>query len=66
MKDVADEAGQAVALPRPGEPFEPAGKLPSDTWWRAVAAPAAQPWRRSGVAEAPPVHQEEVDLAGER
>ncbi|MEV0959601.1 MBL fold metallo-hydrolase [Streptomyces sp. NPDC049951] len=66
MKDVADEAGQAVALPRPGEPFEPAGKLPSDTWWRAVAAPAAQPWRRSGAAEAPPVHQEEVDLAGER
>ncbi|MFR9797963.1 MBL fold metallo-hydrolase [Streptomyces sp. MS06] len=40
MKDVADAAGQAVALPRPGEPFEPAGKVPSAPWWRAAAHPA--------------------------
>ncbi|MFJ8749317.1 MBL fold metallo-hydrolase [Streptomyces sp. NPDC102441] len=66
MKDVAEEAGQAVALPRAGEPFEPAGVLPSDAWWRAVSAPIARPWRRPEVTDPAPVHREEVDLAGER
>ncbi|MET7367613.1 MBL fold metallo-hydrolase [Streptomyces sp. NPDC005566] len=65
-KDAAEELGQAVAFPRPGEPFEPAGALPSDTWWRAVSAPIAHPWRRPKVADAALVHREEVDLAGER
>nr|WP_235978166.1 MBL fold metallo-hydrolase [Streptomyces lycii] len=37
----AREAGARVAVPRPGESFEPAGELPDDPWWRAVAAPAA-------------------------
>ena len=27
-KDAAGEAGQSVALPRPGQPFEPAGAVP--------------------------------------
>ncbi|MFJ4843314.1 MBL fold metallo-hydrolase [Streptomyces sp. NPDC088746] len=67
MKDVAEEAGQPVAFPRAGEPFEPAGELPTDAWWRAVSAPVAHWWRRPEVADAaPPVHREEVDLAGER
>ncbi|MFJ8922196.1 L-ascorbate metabolism protein UlaG, beta-lactamase superfamily [Streptomyces sp. LamerLS-316] len=67
MKDVAEEAGQPVALPRAGEPFEPAGELPSEAWWRGVSAPVARSWRRPEVADAaPPVHREEVDLAGER
>lgn len=67
MKDVAEEAGQPVAFPRAGEPFEPAGELPSEAWWRGVSAPLAHAWRRPEVAEAaPPVHREEVDLAGER
>ncbi|MFV0132550.1 MBL fold metallo-hydrolase [Streptomyces sp. HMX87] len=48
MKDVAEEAGQAVAFPRPGEPFEPAGKTPGEPWWRAVSHPIARPWRHSG------------------
>ncbi|MFE7711329.1 MBL fold metallo-hydrolase [Streptomyces sp. NPDC057486] len=65
-KDAAAEVGQAVALPRPGEPFEPAGTLPTDPWWRAVSEPIAHPWRRSKGADTAPVHQEEVDLAGER
>ncbi|WP_079170794.1 MBL fold metallo-hydrolase [Streptomyces prasinopilosus] len=65
-RDAAEEVGQPVAFPRPGEPFEPAGECPSDTWWRAVSAPIAHPWRRPEVADAPPVHREEVDLAGER
>ncbi|CAL9389352.1 MBL fold metallo-hydrolase [Streptomyces sp. enrichment culture] len=42
----AEEAGQAVAFPRPGEPFEAAGKLPGEPWWRTVTPAIAQPWRR--------------------
>lgn len=66
-KDAAEEAGQAVALPRPGEPFEPAGKLPVEAWWPAVSGPIAHPWRRprstEGVAE---TSKKDLDLAGER
>ncbi|MFE9906596.1 MBL fold metallo-hydrolase [Streptomyces clavifer] len=65
-KDAADEVGQTAVFPLPGEPFEPAGKPPTDPWWRAVSAPIAHPWRLSEVTEAAPVHREEVDLAGER
>ncbi|MEV5845793.1 MBL fold metallo-hydrolase [Streptomyces sp. NPDC051985] len=46
-KDAGDAAGQTVALPRPGEPFEPSGKPPVDPWWREVSAPIARPWRRA-------------------
>ncbi|MEW1546845.1 MBL fold metallo-hydrolase [Streptomyces tsukubensis] len=50
--DAAAEVGQTVALPRPGESFEPAGALPTDPWWRSVAHPLARPWRRaSGPAD---------------
>ncbi|WP_405812200.1 MBL fold metallo-hydrolase [Streptomyces sp. NBC_01520] len=66
MNDAAEEVGQPVAFPRPGEPFEPAGKVPSEPWWRAVSEPVAHPWRHSEVADAAPVQREEVDLAGER
>ncbi|MEU1709307.1 MBL fold metallo-hydrolase [Streptomyces sp. NPDC005706] len=66
-KEAAEEAGQAVALPRPGEPFEPAGKLPADAWWRSASAPVAHLRRRprqpSTAAE---ISRVEVDLAGER
>ncbi|MFJ7125339.1 MBL fold metallo-hydrolase [Streptomyces sp. NPDC098101] len=66
-KDAADEAGQAVALPRPGEPFEPAGKLPGEPWWRAVSHPIARPWRRPRRAEvAPEQRSDDLDLAGDR
>ncbi|MER5771266.1 MBL fold metallo-hydrolase [Streptomyces sp. NPDC001985] len=35
----AGEAGARVALPRPGEPFEPTGPaVPAEPWWRPVAA----------------------------
>ncbi|EFG10321.1 Zn-dependent hydrolase, partial [Streptomyces clavuligerus] len=45
----AAESGAAIALPRPGEPFEPtAGALPAEHWWRAVAVPD-----RSGGPGAP-------------
>ncbi|MFE5870735.1 MBL fold metallo-hydrolase [Streptomyces roseifaciens] len=29
--------GARVAIPRPGQPFEPVNGLPADPWWRAVA-----------------------------
>ncbi|MEY9484805.1 L-ascorbate metabolism protein UlaG (beta-lactamase superfamily) [Streptomyces calvus] len=67
MKDAAEEAGQAVAFPRPGEPFEPAGKLPVEAWWRAVSGPIAHPWRRPRGAEgAVEASRADLDLAGER
>jgi L-ascorbate metabolism protein UlaG (beta-lactamase superfamily) len=66
-KDAAEEAGQAVALPRPGEPFEPAGKLPVEAWWRAVSTPIARPWRRPRRAEGVAgTSEKDLDLAGER
>ncbi|MCQ9184366.1 MBL fold metallo-hydrolase [Streptomyces sp. IBSBF 2953] len=67
MKDAAEEVGQAVAFPRPGEPFEPAGKLPVEPWWRAVSRPIAHPWRRPRSAEgAAGTSRKDLDLAGER
>ncbi|MEU6339591.1 MBL fold metallo-hydrolase [Streptomyces sp. NPDC046977] len=37
----ARAAGARVAVPRPGEPFEPVAGLPLDPWWRAVATGGA-------------------------
>lgn len=67
MKDAAEEAGQAVARPWPGEPFEPAGKLPVEAWWRAVSQPIAHPWRRDRSTEgAAETSKGDLGLAGER
>ncbi|MET9933086.1 MULTISPECIES: MBL fold metallo-hydrolase [unclassified Streptomyces] len=66
-RDAAEEAGQAAAFPRPGEPFEPAGKLPSDPWWRGISRPLARPWRRPRPVQAPGgASRPDLDLAGER
>lgn len=67
-KDAAGEAGQIAAFPRPGEPFEPAGTLPADPWWRAVSASAvAHPWRRPEEPHITPgAHRGDLDFAGER
>jgi hypothetical protein len=46
----ARNAGARYAVPRPGQPFEPAGELPLDTWWRAVAVPPAGGPARQGAA----------------
>lgn len=41
--------GARIALPRPGEPFEPtAESIPSELWWRAAATAPAQGWATSG------------------
>ncbi|MET9885773.1 MBL fold metallo-hydrolase [Streptomyces sp. NPDC006430] len=66
--DAAEEVGQPVALPRPGEPFEPAGTLPVDPWWRPVSHPIAHPWRRPKPMEPEPSEPRggDLDLAGER
>ncbi|WP_030686814.1 MBL fold metallo-hydrolase [Streptomyces globisporus] len=67
-RDAAEEAGQAVAFPRPGEPFEPAGKLPGESWWRAVSHPITYPWRRPRGVEvmAEETRSGDLDLAGDR
>ncbi|OEJ24042.1 MBL fold metallo-hydrolase [Streptomyces agglomeratus] len=67
-KDAAEEAGQLAAFPRPGEPFEPAGTLPVDPWWRAVSAsPVAHPWRRPEEPRiTPEADRGDLDFAGER
>jgi L-ascorbate metabolism protein UlaG (beta-lactamase superfamily) len=42
--------GARVALPRPGEPFEPTAEtVPSEPWWRAVAAAPAGGWPDADV-----------------
>ncbi|MEU6574735.1 MBL fold metallo-hydrolase [Streptomyces sp. NPDC046805] len=66
-KDAAEEIGQAVASPRPGEPFEPAGQLPTDPWWRAASHPIAHPWRRprSVVPAAAEERSDDLDFAGD-
>ncbi|MFD5428805.1 MBL fold metallo-hydrolase [Streptomyces sp. NPDC127084] len=66
--DAAEEAGQPVAVPRPGEPFEPAGTLPVDPWWRPISHPIAHPWRRPEPVDLPSSESRagDMDLAGER
>ncbi|WP_405746416.1 MBL fold metallo-hydrolase [Streptomyces sp. NBC_01525] len=66
-KDAAEEVGQAVAFPCPGESFEPAGRLPEEPWWRAVSYPIAHPWCRPRSAEAEvETRSGDLDVAGER
>ncbi|MBC2875621.1 MULTISPECIES: MBL fold metallo-hydrolase [Streptomyces] len=58
----ARRAGVRYAVPRPGQPFEPAAGLRPDPWWQAVAAEAPQV-RGAGRAPAPAAR---LDLAAER
>jgi L-ascorbate metabolism protein UlaG (beta-lactamase superfamily) len=63
----AHHAGARMAAPTPGEPFEPAGELPTKAWWRAVSSPIAQPWRHpQSVQGAAATSRGDVDLAGDR
>ncbi|MFJ3927095.1 MBL fold metallo-hydrolase [Streptomyces sp. NPDC090022] len=66
--DAAGEAGQPVAVPHPGEPFEPAGTLPVAPWWRPVSHPITHPWRHPKPVDRPADDSRagDLDLAGER
>ncbi|AYN38397.1 MBL fold metallo-hydrolase [Streptomyces dangxiongensis] len=59
----AEAVGQAVALPVPGRPFEPAGVLPTRPWWRDVSSPLNRTWP---VPETTPVApREDLDFVSE-
>ncbi|MEV0443914.1 MBL fold metallo-hydrolase [Streptomyces spectabilis] len=51
-----EKAGQVVALPIPGQPFEPGSEsVPVAPWWRSVSHPIEHTWgpaMRPGAAEA--------------
>ncbi|MFD4143741.1 MBL fold metallo-hydrolase [Streptomyces sp. NPDC058572] len=50
------EAGARVALPRPGEPFEPTSDtVPAVPWWRAVATAPGGGWGSSAGSGTPEV-----------
>ncbi|MBQ1089893.1 MBL fold metallo-hydrolase [Streptomyces sp. B93] len=58
----AEAVGQALALPVPGQPFEPAGDLPVRPWWRDVSRRLTRAWP---VPETEPETARGLDLVGE-
>ncbi|WP_333745346.1 MBL fold metallo-hydrolase [Streptomyces sp. IBSBF 2950] len=66
-KAAADAVGQAVAFPIPGQPFEPAGDLPSDPWWRSVGYVPAHKWPvpETPVPATSKRPDDDLDLVGE-
>ncbi|MDL5205016.1 MBL fold metallo-hydrolase [Streptomyces sp. ALI-76-A] len=58
-----EAVGQAVAVPVPGQPFEPAGELPVRPWWRDVSRPLKGGW----PTPQPPAttSRDDLDLVGE-
>lgn len=64
MRDVAQEVGQRVAFPRPGQPFavpgsfegaiEKWGDIPAEPWWRGVAGDVPRRRRTAAGAGAEP------------
>ncbi|MEU8592013.1 MBL fold metallo-hydrolase [Streptomyces sp. NPDC048664] len=63
-KAAADAVGQAVALPLPGQPFEPAGDLPTTPWWRGVGEVVQRTWPVPDLP-ATPTREADLDLVGE-
>lgn len=48
------QAGAKVALPCPGEPFEPTAEtLPAQPWWRGIATQPAEGWPDTEPADRP-------------
>jgi L-ascorbate metabolism protein UlaG (beta-lactamase superfamily) len=48
--------GARIAVPRPGQPFEPTGDgIPGELWWRAVATAPAAGWSMSAGTGSPEV-----------
>lgn len=48
----ARKEGARIALPHPGEPFEPGGAYPTAPWWRAISTPPAEGWAADAVTPA--------------
>lgn len=59
----AEAVGQAVAVPVPGQPFEPAGDLPTRPWWRDVSLPLNRKWPVPEIT--PEASRDDLDLVGE-
>ncbi|NUQ98030.1 MAG: MBL fold metallo-hydrolase [Streptomyces sp.] len=59
----ADAVAQAVAVPVPGQPFEPAGVLPARPWWRDVSLPLNRRWPVTEIM--PMASRDDLDLVGE-
>ena len=67
--DEGEAVGQAVATPRPGEPFEPGGDLTTAPWWRPFGGTFAHHWRTPkpvATEPEPTPAPAELDLASER
>lgn len=67
--DEGEAAGQVVATPRPGEPFEPSGDLTTTPWWRPFGGTFAHHWRTPepvATEPEPTPAPAELDLANER
>lgn len=67
--DEGEAVGQAVATPRPGEPFEPGGELTTNPWWRPFGGTIAHHWQQPkpvGTEPKPTETPAELDLANER
>lgn len=58
----ARAVGQAVGLPVPGQPFEPAREVPARPWWRDVAPAVTRAWPVPELAVEP---TRGLDLVGE-
>ncbi|WP_338894805.1 MBL fold metallo-hydrolase [Streptomyces sp. TG1A-60] len=63
MMAAGEAVGQAVAVPVPGQPFEPAGDLPTRPWWRDVSAPLDRKWPVPEIT--PQAPRDDLDLVGE-
>lgn len=59
----AGAVGQAVALPVPGQPFEPGGDLPTRPWWRDVSPALSRKWPIPEIASV--ASRDDLDLVGE-
>ncbi|WP_405997390.1 MBL fold metallo-hydrolase [Streptomyces sp. NBC_00829] len=59
----AKAVGQAVAAAVPGQPFEPAGELPTRPWWRDVSLPLSRNWPTPEAI--PETLRDDLGLVGE-
>ncbi|MEU5000035.1 MBL fold metallo-hydrolase [Streptomyces sp. NPDC021622] len=64
--DAASRAGARIALPVPGQPFEPAAdSVPSEPWWRGVAVEPGGGWPRVAPGAPGARHSEDAEDTGE-